>query len=128
MASNERCTMELLEQFKNSEPIHEVTPDKYIDGIDEINRLNIKAIGKKYNRSLNMDALLDTICRDLGKDSTQVWNYKFPIMFSMIHNDTEVRVLFTWGKGKAQLDMSFDDYANLPSVRRVSEWNPYSVS
>ncbi len=109
--------MELLEQFKNSEPIHEVTPDKYIDGIDEINRLNIKAIGKKYNRSLNMDALLDAICRDLGQDSTQVWHYKFPIVFSMIHNDTEVRVAFTWGESKAFIDMSFDDYANLPSVK-----------
>jgi hypothetical protein len=39
-----------------------------------------------------------------------------PIVFSMIHNDTEVRVVFSWGSGSAQLDMSFDDYAALPKI------------
>ena len=109
--------MELLEQFKQKEAIYETIPDKFIAGIDEINRLNIKAIGKKYNRSLNMDALLDTICLDLNLDSTQVWHLNFPLTVSMIHNDTEVRVVFTWGRGNAQLDMSFEDYANLPSAK-----------
>jgi len=108
--------MELLEQFKQKEDIVEVNPNKYINGIDEINRLNIIAKGKNYNRVLDMSSLLDTICSDLGQDSTQVWHYKFPITFSMIHNDTEVRVVFSWGRGSAQLDISFDDYANLPKV------------
>ena len=111
--------MELLEQFKQKEDIVEVSPDKYINGIDEINRLNIIAKGKNYNRVLDMSSLLDTICSDLGQDSTQVWYYKFPITFSMIHNDTEIRVVFSWGRGNAQLDMSFDDYANLPKVTNL---------
>jgi hypothetical protein len=34
----------------------------------------------------------------------------------MIHNDTEVRVVFSWGKGNAQLDMSFKDYDELPKI------------
>jgi hypothetical protein len=108
--------MELLEQLKHKEHMYENMPNKYIDGIDEINKLNIKADGKNYNRIRDMDSLLDTVCLDLGQDSTQVWHYKFPITFSMIHNDTEVRVVFSWGRGSAQLDISFDDYANLPKV------------
>ena len=113
--------MELLEQFKQKEDIVEVSPDKYINGIDEINRLNIIAKGKNYNRVLDMSSLLDTICSDLGQDSTQVWYYKFPITFSMIHNDTEVRVIFQFNHSgeTAQLDMSFDDYANLPKVTNL---------
>ena len=117
MASNERCTMELLEQFKQRTPIFENMPNKYINGIDEINRLNIKAGGANYNRQLDMNALLDAICLDKGQDSTQVWNYKFPITMSQIHNDTEIRVVFSWGEGNAQLDMSFDDYEALPQSR-----------
>ena len=42
-----------------------------------------------------------------------------PITFSMIHNDTEVRVVFSWGNGSSQLDMSFDDYASLPKITDV---------
>jgi len=109
--------VELLEQLKHKEHMYENMPDKYIDGIAEINRLNIKADDKNYNRILDMNSLLNTIRLDLGQDSTQIWHYKFPITFSMIHNDTEVRVIFSWGKGNAQLDMSFDDYANLPKVK-----------
>ena len=116
MASNGRCEMELLEQFKNREPMYENMPNKYIDGIDEINRLNIKAGGANYNRRLDMNVLVDVICKDLGVDSTQIWHYKFPITLSLIHNDTEIRVVFSWGRGDAQLDMSFDDYEALPSV------------
>ena len=116
MASNERCTMELLEQFKQRPPLYENMPNKYIDGIDEIYRLNINAGGANYNRRLDMNVLVDVICKDLGVDSTQIWHYKFPITLSLIHNDTEIRVVFSWGRGSAQLDMSFEDYANLPSV------------
>ena len=42
-----------------------------------------------------------------------------PITYSMIHNDTEVRVVFSWGNGSSQLDMSFDDYASLPKITDV---------
>ena len=41
----------------------------------------------------------------------------------MIHNDTEVRVLFIINDAgeKAQLDMSFDDYAELPSISGIMD-------
>tara|TARA_Y100000310_G_scaffold285040_1_gene308215 strand:- start:408 stop:773 length:366 start_codon:yes stop_codon:yes gene_type:complete len=116
MAGRERCKMELLEQFKNKEPIYENMPNKYIDGMNEIIRLNTKAISANYNRQLDITELVDAICLDLGVDSTKIWTYNFPITLSLIHNDTEIRVVFSWGKGHAQIDMSFDDYANLPSV------------
>ena len=108
--------MELLEQFKNKEPMYENMPNKYIHGMKEIIRLNTKAISANYNRQLWIDKLVEAICEDLGVDSTRMWDYKFPITFSMIHNDTEIRVVFSWGRGSAQLDMSFDEYADLPSV------------
>ena len=117
MASNGRCKMELLEQFKLKEPIFENMPNKYINGMDEIIRLNTKSIAADYNRQLYIDKLVDSICLDKGQDSTQIWNYKFPITMSLIHNDTEIRVVFSWGEGNAQLDMSFDDYEALPQSR-----------
>ena len=96
--------------------MYENMPNKYIPGMNEIIRLNAKANKANYNRQLEIKELIDAICRDLGQDSTQVWNYNFPITLSLIHNDTEIRVVFSWGRGDAQLDMSFDDYEALPSV------------
>ena len=91
-------------------------PNKYIPGMNEIIRLNTKANKANYNRQLEIKELIDAICLDLGVDSTQMWNYNFPITLSLVHNDTEIRVVFSWGRGNAQLDMSFDDYDKLPSV------------
>jgi len=108
--------MELLEQFKLKDNIIESAPDKYINGMDSLIRLNKKAIKAKYNRSLYTDKIIDAICLSKGQDSTQIWDIKMPITFSMIHNDTEVRVVFSWGNGSAQLDMSFDDYDQLPKI------------
>jgi len=111
--------MELLEQFKQKENIMESTPDKYINGMDELIRLNKKAVKAKYNRSLYIDKVIDAICLSKGQDSTQIWDIKMPIVFSMIHNDTEVRVVFSWGSGSAQLDMSFDDYDALLKITEM---------
>ena len=111
--------MELLEQFKQKENIMESTPDKYINGMDELIRLNKKAIKAKYNRSLYIDKLIKAICFTTKKDEKEIWDIKLPLTFSMIHNDTEVRVVFSWGTGSAQLDMSFDDYASLPKITDV---------
>ena len=108
--------MELLEQLKHRESMYENLPNKYIPGIETIITLNTHAIAEDYNRQLDVDALVDAICLDLGVDSTKMWHYKFPITFSMIHNDTEIRVVFSWGRGSAQLDMSFDDYFTLPKI------------
>ena len=111
--------MELLEQFKLKDNIMESAPDKYINGMDSLIRLNKKAIKAKYNRSLYTDKIIDAICLSKGQDSPQIWDIKMPITFSMIHNDTEVRVVFSWGNGSSQLDMSFDDYASLPKITDV---------
>ena len=116
MAGRERCTMELLEQFKNKEPMYENMPNKYIPGMNEIIRLNTKAISAEYNRQLDIPTLVDTMCLDLSCESPKLWTYNFPITLSLIHNDTEIRVVFSWGRGDAQLDMSFDNYEALPSI------------
>ena len=111
--------MELLEQFKQKENIMESSPDKYINGLEELTRLNEKAVKANYNRSLYMDKLIDAICFTKKKSAKELWNIKMPIAFSMIHNDTEVRVVFSWGNGSSQLDMSFEEYAALPKITDV---------
>jgi hypothetical protein len=111
--------MELLEQFKQKENIMESSPDKYINGLGELTKLNEKAVKAKYNRSLYINKLIDAICFTKKKSAKELWNIKLPIAFSMIHNDTEVRVVFSWGNGSSQLDMSFEDYAALPKITDV---------
>ena len=110
--------MELLEQFKNKEPLTEVKPNKFINGITHLETLNRKAIKANYNRQLNMNGLIKAM-----DNNGEVELARFPITFSMIHNDTEVRVLFIINDAgeKAQLDMSFDDYAELPSISGIMD-------
>jgi len=110
--------MELLEQFKNKEEMTEVRPDKFINGITHLETLNRKAIKANYNRQLNMNGLIKAM-----DNNGEVELLRFPITFSMIHNDTEVRVVFMFNaKGEtAQLDMSFDDYAELPSISSTKD-------
>mgnify|MGYP003650293639 CR=1 FL=1 len=105
--------MELLEQFKNKEEMTEVRPDKYINGITHLETLNRKAIKANYNRQLNMSGLIKAM-----DSNGEVELLRFPITFSLIHNNTEVRVVFQFNPAgeTAQLDMSFDDYAELPSI------------
>jgi len=104
--------MELLEQFKLKEDIVEVSPDRYINGVEHLTYLNEKAIKANYNRQLNIGNVLEAI----ALASVYPTSPRLPISFSMIHNDTEVRVIFSWGKGNAQLDMSFADYDALPKI------------
>ena len=110
--------MELLEQLRNKEQITEVRPDKYINGVTHLETLNRKAIKANYNRQLNMDGLINAMD---NKDKVEL--LRFPITFSMIHNDTEVRVVFMFNaRGETgQLDMSFDDYAELPSISDIKD-------
>ena len=110
--------MELLEQFKNKENMTEVKPDKFINGITHLETLNRKAIKANYNRQLNMNGLIKAM-----DNNGKVELLRFPITFSMIHNDTEVRVVFQFNHAgeTAQLDMSFDDYAELPSISSIED-------
>ena len=112
--------MELLQQFKQKELTYENMPDKYIYGLENLDKLNTKAEKANFNRQLVMKDLIDGICKDKKCDPKELWSMRFPITFSMIHNNTEVRVVFSWGKGSAQLDLSFDEYEDLPSVKALT--------
>ena len=68
--------------------------------------LNKKAVRRELNRSLYFDRL------PISEDDV------FPISFSLIHNDKEMRcevVLNAEGE-TAWLDMSLQDYSGLPEV------------
>lgn len=108
--------MELVEQFKLKEPTYENQPDKYIYGIENLHKLNKKAEKANFNRQLNMKNLINGICKDKDCTPMDLQSMRFPITFSMIHNDTEIRVVFSWGQDNAQLDMSFGDYEDLPKI------------
>tara|TARA_Y100001951_G_C11042343_1_gene130974 strand:- start:43 stop:414 length:372 start_codon:yes stop_codon:yes gene_type:complete len=115
--------MELLKQFKLSNtrgdisfPNSEVTPDKYIFGLENLDLLNERSLKANFNRALYVDRIVERICEDRKCETQDLDSMNFPIIFSMIHNDTEVRVVFSWGKGNAQLDMSFKDYDELPKI------------
>jgi hypothetical protein len=106
-----------------------MTTVKYIDGIDEVIRLNKKAIEANYNRALEIPGFIDKVCELEGKTSPEVWNYKFRVIsgITFIHNDSEMRVHFSMGNKPrrngdkdavlAAIDMSFEDYEALPSIR-----------
>lgn len=70
--------------------------------------LNEKAIKYGFNRALDPKHLFETL----------PFNHNFPIIFDMLHNDAEIRVIFAWtDEGevkKAMLDMSIEDFNNLP--------------
>jgi len=115
--------MELLKQFKLNNtrgdisfPNSEVSPDRYISGLEHLDRLNERSLKANFNRALYVDRIVERICEDRKCESQDLDSMNFPIIFSMIHNDTEVRVVFSWGKGNAQLDLSFRDYDELPKI------------
>tara|TARA_R110001606_G_scaffold382295_1_gene543969 strand:- start:909 stop:1223 length:315 start_codon:yes stop_codon:yes gene_type:complete len=102
----------------------ESSPDKFINGIAHLTALNKKAIRKNYNRQLDIKAIVESIKKKRKFSQIQdVSLTRFPITFSMIHNDTEVRVIFIINDAgdKVQLDMSFDDYADLPSISGIMD-------
>ena len=116
--------MELLKQLRHKPSMTESSPDKFINGIAHLTALNKKAIRKKYNRQLNIEEVVESIKKKRKFSQIQdVSLTRFPITFSMIHNDTEVRVVFIINDAgeKVQLDMSFDDYADLPSISGIME-------
>ena len=120
--------MELLKQLRNKEIMSETSPDKFINGIEHLTMLNKKAIRKNYNRQLDIKAVLEGVTKNRKFSQIQdVRLTRFPITRSMIHNDTEVRVEFILhakedrSGARAQLDMSFDDYADLPSISGIMD-------
>ena len=69
--------------------------------------LNDSAIENDFNRALTDECVMNL-----------PYGANFPITFEMVHNDTEMRVVFAWkddaGLHNAQLDMTFEDYDSLP--------------
>ena len=101
---------------------------KYINGIDEVIRLY-----RNCNRALEIPNFIDKVCELAGKTSPEIWNYSFPVIkeLTFIHNDSEMRVTFMIGNKPRRngdkdavlraLDMSFEDYEALPSIRYEHE-------
>ena len=123
--------MHLLEKFRNREPVRDDDPQKVIAGWDWLNYLNKRAEKQDFNGQLNLGVLRELVQKDLLplNEETAIGNIEnviFVITTSFIHNDTEVRVLFTWGNQDHTpfLDVSFTDCDNLLSLtelKRITE-------
>ena len=83
----------------------------------ELVRLNKKAKEKNFNQSLK-ENFIERLEKSL----------KFPILFSMVHNDSEMRCKVTFGPTPTSnttdmkeglLDMTFDDFNGLPKYNKV---------
>ena len=77
---------------------------------DDLVRLNKKA--KEENRNQSLDPF---VLEKISKDKV------FPVTFSMVHNDVEIRAMIQFNaddSARGLLDMSFEDFSSLP-VRMV---------
>tara|TARA_Y100000310_G_C20056819_1_gene523118 strand:- start:115 stop:387 length:273 start_codon:yes stop_codon:yes gene_type:complete len=78
---------------------------KYLTYNDLV-RLNTKA--KEENRNQSLDPF---VLEKISKDKV------FPVEFSMVHNDVEMRAMIRLSaddSARGLLDMSFDDFNSLP--------------
>ena len=75
---------------------------------DILRVLNKKAIDQKLNRSL-----VDDVFESIDDNEPNL-----PVVFSMVHNDVEMRVQLMFNRAGATgwLDMSFADYNALPAA------------
>lgn len=71
-------------------------------------QLNIKAINTQRNRYVDPQILEEI-------NNVQL----YPVVFSMVHNDKEMRVAFSIGGQIIWVDMDFDDYLELPEISFV---------
>jgi len=116
--------MDVLDQFMNSErnEITDSNPTKVVSGWRELEFLNRKAIKQRFNTVLNMTRLQEQVQLSLLELNSEtadgnIENIIFPISWSQIHNDTEIRFMFSWGNPDfAMLDVSFADWDSLQSV------------
>ena len=81
---------------------------RYIDGLDELRRLNTIARRNRYNRQLE---LTHPIFDDDARDT------RFPVSLHFIHNDDHIRTrLILNAQGDAAyLDMPFGEFERLPT-------------
>ena len=118
--------MNLLEKFRNRKLISDDNPRKVIAGWEWLTHLNKRAEKQNFNGQLELDVLREVVQKDLLplNDETAIGNIDnviFVVTTSFIHNDTEVRVLFTWGNKNHHpyIDVSFDDYEDLLSLTEL---------
>ena len=116
--------MDVLDQFMKAERnvITDSAPTKVVSGWRELEILNRKAVKQRFNTVLNitrLQAVVQLSLLELNAETAEgnIENVIFPISWSMIHNDTEVRMMFSWGSpDHAMLDVSFADWDSLQSV------------
>ena len=101
---------------------------KYIAGFDSLERLCKAAIKANYNRQIDWKAL-----KNRFTELNLAENTRFPITFHMIHNDSEIRIIFVFMNleeaskepvsipvehrpEQVQLDVSFKDFLALPTM------------
>ena len=80
-----------------------------------LSRLNAQAVKERRNRSLYMEKL--------PIDPKQV----YPVVKTLLHNDIEIRtgILINCNDDIAWLDLTFKEFADLPSVPRaeLADWD-----
>ena len=116
--------MDVLDQFMKAERnvITDSAPTKVVSGWRELEILNRKAVKQRFNTVLNitrLQAVVQLSLLELNAETAEgnIENVIFPISWSMIHNDTEVRMMFSWGSPDfAMLDVSFAYWDSLQSV------------
>ena len=81
---------------------------KYADK-DQLTKLNIKAINTEKNRSVYPEMLEEALENDTN----------YPVTFSMVHNDVEMRASFSIGGALIWIDMDFEDYLSLPEISLI---------
>ena len=84
--------------------------------LDIIRVVNNRAIEGEKNRSIEIDKLEKAVISQ-GYDPEEI---KFPVTWTMEHNDIEVRTTFVFGQEPHSLerftiDMSYEDFNNLPT-------------
>lgn len=116
--------MDVLDQFMDAErtEITDTSPTKVVSGWGQLQYLNRKAVKQRFNTVLNMTHLQEKVqlsLLELNNETAEgnIENVIFPISWSQIHNDTEIRFMFNWGNPDfAMLDISFADWDSLQSV------------
>jgi len=87
---------------------------------EQLTMLNNRAIRRNSNRTLEPKKLekLPKFLKEVGFQGDQGEDMvRYPVTYSMPHNDVEMRVCFTTHEAKEMwLDISFKEYENLPQI------------
>ena len=91
---------------------------KYIEGLENLSKLNAKAVRREYHRSLELGKFAED--KMLREDKKTGKDINFIVSFGMyLENEDVVRCQLRWGEGEGDfffLDLSMSDYNQLPTV------------